>query len=43
MNKLATMNYDCREPKMGDGLVPLFTAAAVFWMIVAALGVWIFG
>ncbi len=37
------MNYDCRESKMGDGLIPLFAAATVFWLIVASLGVWIFG
>lgn len=37
------MNSDCREPRMGVGLIPLFTAATIFWMLVAALGAWIFG
>ena len=43
MIKSGEMNYDCREPRMGVGLIPLFTAATIFWMLVAALGTWIFG
>jgi hypothetical protein len=41
MTKLVLMNADYREPRVGEGLVPLFAAAAVFWMIVAALSVWL--
>ncbi len=43
MSKLIPMNYDWEESKMGDGLVPLFTAAAVFWAVVAGIGFWMLG
>jgi hypothetical protein len=39
--RVMAMNPHLREPRMGEGIIPLFVAAIVFWGSLVSIFMWL--